>query len=290
MVRRMRPRIQALVDRLLDRAEAAGGLDVIADLAYPLPATIAAELLGVPTADLELVKRWSDDLAGSFTYAPDSMHRAHAAIVQLTAYMKGLVTRRSDASADGLLATLARAHAEDGTLTEEELLAQGVMLLFAGHETTTGLIGNGALALLRHPAQLARLRAEPGLIETAIDELLRFDSPTQATFRSVAEDFELRGQRLHAGDPVLLMLGSANRDPAAFERPDALDIARRDNHHLAFSQGPHFCLGAALAWLEGQIALHTLFGRFRRVRLVDAEPTWVPNVFLRRPEALPVAL
>jgi cytochrome P450 len=289
-VERKRPRIQAIVDGVLDRAEADGGLDVIADLAYPLPATVIAELLGVPTEDLDLVKRWSDDLAGSFTWAPDPMHRAHAALKALTAYVAELVAQRGSAGADSVLDLLLRARADGSLHSDDELLAQCVMLLFAGHETTTNLIGNGVLALLDHPDQLALLRANPGLIESAIEELLRFDSPTQATFRSVAEAFVLRGQQLRQGEHVLLMLGSANRDPTQFAEPDRLDLARQDNRHLAFSQGPHFCLGAALGRLEGQIAIGTLVRRFPRLRRLETDLRWRPNVFLRGLEALPVAL
>jgi pimeloyl-[acyl-carrier protein] synthase len=175
-------------------------------------------------------------------------------------------------------------------LTHDELLAQCVMLLFAGHETTTNLIGNGVLALLEHPSELAKLRVEPTLIESAVEELLRFDSPTQATFRSVAEDFVLRGQQLHRGEHVLLMLGAANRDPSVFAEPDTLNLGRRDNRHLAFSHGPHFCLGAALARIEGQIAIGTLVQRFLHLRLTEVDLNWRPNVFLRGLEALPVAL
>jgi len=288
MVERMRPRIQGVVDGLLDRAHGAGEFDVIADFAYPLPATIIAELLGVPTVDLDLFKGWSDDLAGSFTWAPDTMRRAHAAINELTAYVGGLVARQRQAPGDTLLGPLLQAQTEGVGLGDDELLAQGVMLLFAGHETTTGLIGNATLALLRHSDQLARLRAEPALIESAVEELLRFDSPTQATFRSVAADFELRGQHLRQGEHVLLMLGSANRDPVQFAEPDALDLGRRDNRHLAFSHGPHFCLGAALARLEGQIALAALVRRFPNLRLRETELRWRPNVFLRGLESLPV--
>ena len=179
---------------------------------------------------------------------------------------------------------------ESGTLSREDLVAQCVMLLFAGHETTTNLIGNGLLALLTHPTELDRLRADPNLIESAVEELLRFDSPTQATFRSVADDFDLGDQRLRQGDHVLLMLGSANRDPRQFAEPDTLDVARPDNRHLAFSQGPHFCLGAALARLEGQIALRSLLDRFQTLRLTDDECTWRPNVFLRGLETLRVSV
>lgn len=286
MVQRMRLRIQDIVNGLLDRAHGAREFDLIADFAYPLPATIIAELLGVPTADLDLFKSWSDDLAGSFTWAPDTMRRAHAAIEELTAYVGGLVARQRQAPGDTLLGALLQAQTEGAGLGDEELVAQGVMLLFAAHETITGLIGNATLALLRHPDQLARLRTKPPLIESAVEELLRFDSPTQATFRSVAADVELRGQHLRQGEPVLLMLGSANRDPVQFVEPDALDLGRRDNRHLAFSHGPHFCLGAALARLEGRVALATLVRRFPNLRLLETELRWRPNVFLRGLESL----
>src|ERR1051326_6972257 len=177
---------------------------------------------------------------------------------------------RGNSHAGVLTAALIDAY-EGGTLSREDMLAQCVMLLFAGHETTTNLIGNGLLALLRHPAELDRLRSEPILIESAVEELLRFDSPTQATFRSVAEDFELRGEQLRRGDHVLLMLGSANRDPEQFDDPDTLDLARRDNRHLAFSQGPHFCLGAALARLEAQLAVWAVLQRFSPLRQQEDE-------------------
>jgi len=164
------------------------------------------------------------------------------------------------------------------------------MLLFAGHETTTNLIGNGLLALLTHPAEQDCLRSDSNLIESAVEELLRFDGPTQATFRSVAESFELHGQQLKQGDHVLLMLGSANRDPEQFIDPDSLDLGRRDNRHLAFSQGPHFCLGAALARLEGQIAIKAVLQRFQSLRIQDDEYKWRPNVFLRGLERLNVSV
>jgi cytochrome P450 len=290
MVERLRPRIQQAVDSLLDRAGASGDMDVIADLAYPLPTTIIAELLGVPVQDIEIFKQWSDAIAGSFTWAPDTMHRAYIAIVELTAYIAELIRSRHPTADDTLLNVLLRAQADDGALTDEDLLAQCVMLLFAGHETTTNLIGNGILALLQHHDQLARLRTEPSLVESAVEELARFDSPTQATFRSVAEDFELRGQQLHRGDHVLLMIGAANRDPAQFAEPDVLNLGRRDNRHLAFSQGPHFCLGAILARLECQIALGTLVRRFPQMRLTQTEFSWRPNVFLRGLERLAITV
>jgi pimeloyl-[acyl-carrier protein] synthase len=278
-VEAMRDVIQQTVDELLDEVQDRVAFDVIRDLAYPLPATVIGRLLGVPSSDLDALKTWSDAIAGSFTWAPDTMLAAHAAFVELTDYMERLIAR-GNSHAGVLTAALVDAH-DAGTLSREDMLAQCVMLLFAGHETTTNLIGNGLLALLRHPAELERLRSAPSLIESAVEELLRFDSPTQATFRSVAEGFELRGQQLRQGDHVLLMLGSANRDQEQFADPDTLDLARRDNRHLAFSQGPHFCLGAALARLEGETALHSLIQRSSSLELVDLRQEWRPNVFLR---------
>ena len=290
-VEQLRPRIAQLVDDLLDRAADGDALDVIRDLAYPLPATIIGELLGVPVDDLEQFKRWSDDIAGSFTLSPETMRIAHQALRELTRYVSDLISTGHAHSPGTLLNALAaNGDVASAGLPRDEVVAQAVMLLFAGHETTTNLIGNGVLALLRNPEQLAQLRSNPSLIGSAVEELLRYDSPTQATFRSVADDFELAGHRLRRGDPVLLMLGSANRDPAEFSDPDRLDIARSPNRHMAFSQGIHFCLGAPLARLEGQIAIRRIFERFARVRLTDAELTWRPNVFLRGLESLPVAI
>jgi cytochrome P450 len=286
-VEHLRERIESIVDELLDRVADHGHFDVIAELAYPLPATIIAELLGVPLDDLDQFKRWSDDIAGSFTLSPDTMHRAHDALRALTAYVANLGASPTHGSA--LFATEG-GHDGAGALDHDELVAQSVMLLFAGHETTTNLIGNGILALLQRPAQLERLRREPTFIGAAIEELLRFDSPTQATFRSVGEDFELRGQQLRKGDPALLMLGSANRDPGQFVDPDELDITRADNRHLAFSQGPHFCLGAALARMEGQIAVQRAIQRFPDLRLANDSLVWRPNVFLRGLESLNVII
>jgi len=241
----------------------------------------------VPSSDLDALKAWSDAIAGSFTWAPDTMLAAHGALVELTEYMERLIAR--GAARDGVLtAALVEAH-ETGAISRDDMLAQCVMLLFAGHETTTNLIGNGLLALLTHPAELDRLRSEPSLIESAVEELLRFDSPTQATFRRVAEGFELRGHQLQQGDHVLLMLGSANRDAEQFGDPDALNLARADNRHLAFSQGPHFCLGAVLARLEGQIALSTILQRFASLEIAADPLGWRPNVFLRGLAALVVS-
>jgi cytochrome P450 len=217
------------------------------------------------------------------------MHRAYSALRDLTAYVTEIRSGHSPRPAHALVDDLLT-NGHSGALGQDDVVAQAVMLLFAGHETTTNLIGNGILALLRHPDQLARLRAAPGLIASGVEELLRYDSPTQATFRSVGEDFDLRGHHLRRGDPVLLMLGSANRDPNQFLEPDVLDITRTDNRHLAFSQGPHFCLGAPLARLEGQIAIQRIVQRFLHLRLRGDDLVWRPNVFLRGVESLRVSI
>jgi cytochrome P450 len=252
-VERLRPRVAQLVDDLLDRAAVGDVFDVIRDLAYPLPATIIGELIGVPVHDLEQLKRWSNDVAGSFTLSPETMRNAHQALRELTRYVTELMSTGQAQSPGTLVSTLA-ANGDTAAmagLPQDEVVAQAVMLLFAGHETTTNLIGNGVLALLRNPEQLARLRSDPSLISSAVEELLRYDSPTQATFRSVADDFDLAGRRLRRGDPVLLMLGSANRDPAEFTDADRLDIARTPNRHMAFSQGHPLLPGCASCAVGG---------------------------------------
>lgn len=296
MVARMRTRIEQIVDSLLDGAGDAGAesLDVIADLADPLPTTVIAELLGLPPGDRMLFKRWSDDIAAGFFLVvtretPATVQRAYASQAALAAYLRELISQRRRSPRDDLLSALVTAEAEGSVLSEDELLATCVLLVFAGHETTTNLIGNGVLALLEHPDQLERLRADPRLLPSAIEELLRFSSPVQATARRATVDFELHGQRIRRGDFLLLLLGAANRDPAQFVDPDVLDIGRADNRHLAFSLGPHFCLGAALARLEAEVALDHLLQRYPRLRLSSGAPVWRQDVFLRGLTSLLVA-
>jgi len=289
LVGRIRARIQSVVDDLLDAAAQRETLDVIADLAYPLPASIIAELLGVPVADQEMFKVWSDDIAEASTWLAPTLERAHASQQAMVIYLQDLVAQRRRAPRDDLLSALMRDE-QGSQLSEQELLATCVFLLFAGHETTTNLIGNAVLAVLRHPRQRQRLQADPGLIGSAIEELLRYDSPVQAAFRRATDDFELGGQHIRQGDHLLLLLGAANRDPEQFPNPDQLDLGRRDNRHVAFGLGPHFCLGAAIARLEGQIALQTLFTRFPNTQLGTGRLTWRPNVLFRGLESLPVVI
>lgn len=287
MIEQMRQRIQQVVDELLDAVQPADEIDVIGALAYPLPSIIVAELLGVPIEDRNVFRRWADDIAAGSTWTVPILLRAHASQQALVAYLTALVAERRQTPRDDLLTSLVAA-ADDGLLSEEEVLATCVLLLYVGHETTTNLIGNGTLALLHHPAQRMRLQAEPALIQSAVEELLRYDSPVQAAFRRASVDFELGGESIRQGDHVLLLLGAANRDVEQFAEPDSLDLGRRENRHVSFGLGPHYCIGATLARLEGQIAIATLFRRFPNLRLGPGQLVWRPNVLFRGLEALPV--
>jgi cytochrome P450 len=278
-VEAMRPTIQALVDDYLDAATAAGGpFDLMRALAYPLPVTVIAAMLGVPPEDRERFKGWSDAIAAVVNVpaglGDDLLDRAATAYRELTDYFRSAVGRmRGGPGGDaGLLAAMASAQEQGERLSERELYANAILLLNAGHETTTNLIGNGTLALLRHPDQMRRLHEEPTLLENAVEELLRFDSPVQFTSRIPTGDVELGGQRIAAGQPVLCVLGAANRDPAHFPDPDRLDVGREDIRHVAFGMGPHYCLGAPLARLEGTVVFSTLLRRFPDLHLADGRP------------------
>ncbi|HEY7428769.1 MAG TPA: cytochrome P450 [Gemmataceae bacterium] len=288
------PFIQRFVDDVIDTVQPWGRMDVIRDLAYPLPATVIAEMLGVPHEDRDRFKQWSDDTAALAGNLPGNLsegvlRRAVEGMRELRAYFAGIVAQRRVEPRDDLLSALVKAQEDGERLNEAELLANAVLLLNAGHETTTNLIGNGTLALLQHPDQLRRLRENPALISTAVEELLRYDSPVQFTSRVLKADLSLGGKQLHAGQTVLLLLGAANRDPAQFPDPDRLDVGRADNKHLAFGLGSHFCLGAPLARLEGRIVFETLLRRLPGLRLAGPKPMYRQNFNLRGLEALEVA-
>jgi cytochrome P450 len=292
-VERLRPRVQALVDELLDAVVPTGSIELIEDLAYPLPVQVISELLGVPPEDHERFKGWSRDLARGldpdFILPPEVLERRKEAIDAFSAYFLELIAERRRAPQDDLLSALVAAEDEGDRLTEQELLSTCTLLLVAGHETTVNLIANGALALLRHPDQLRRLREDPSVDRSAVDELLRFDAPVQMTGRVALEDIELDGATLEKGTFGLLLLASANRDPAAFPAPDRLDLGRTDNHHLSFGFGTHFCLGAPLARLEGEVALTTLVRRCPDLALATDTPRYKDNLILRGLEALPLS-
>ncbi len=291
VVEAMRERIQTLVDRLLDDAADQGTMDLLPALAYPLPITVIGELLGVPEADNPLLKRWSDDFAAFLdgsSLTPESAAQALHSIAEFMAYFRRLTLSRRGTKHGDLLQALADAEVEGERLSEDELLANCVLLLAAGHETTTNLIANGILALLRHPEQWDDLRANPSLINGAVNELLRYESPVQNTERRATVDLDLGGARIAADQLMLVVLGAANRDPRAYAEPDRLDIRREGPSHLAFGYGHHFCLGAALARLEGQIAIGTVVRRFPNLRLEAAQPRWRRSMLFRSLEALPV--
>jgi cytochrome P450 len=290
VVEELRPRVEALVDDLLTPARERGEIDVIADLAEPLPGVVIAELLGVPPADRPLFKRWSDDFARAIggNVTPEIALRGQESLQAMRDYLKDAAATRRAQPADDLLGGLVAAEAEGDRLNEDELLATCALLLFAGNETTTNLIGNGLLALLRHPDQWQRLRTDPTLIRSAVEEMLRYDSPVQGTVRVARENLDLDGARIGRGDLVSLMLAAANHDPAQFPDPDRLDLDRGDRRHLSFALGPHFCLGAALARLEGQIAIAAVVTKFPALRPRSEAPQWKPSIYFRGLQTLPV--
>lgn len=286
------PRVERLAAELIESATQQAEFDVIGALAYPLPMTVITDLLGVPRADQSQFKKWSLDFAsfiGAARLQPEQAAAAVAGIRDFIAYFQDLVaTRRRGAAADDLLSMLMGAEVSGGVLDDEELYTNCVFLLAAGHETTTNLIGNAVYLLLRHPAELARLRADPALVDSTIEEALRYEGSTRWTSRILREDVELHGQVLRKGQSVLLLLAAANRDPQRFAEPDRFDIGRRDNRHLGFGFGPHFCLGAALARLEARAALRGLLHRCPRLLLGETPDRWIPSVFFRGLSALPV--
>jgi len=287
----LRNRIVEIVGDLLDRVRKAGRMDVIADLAYPLPAIVIAEMLGVPAEDRDQFRLWSRALASTIDpmILPDEMERAAVAVDRFAEYFTALIAKRRQEPRDDVLSAMIAAEEQGDRLSEAELIANAMLILNAGHETTTNLIGNGMLALLRHPDELARLRQDPSLLPGAIEELLRYDSPTQLTARRARVDCEVGGVKINAEQQVLVIIGSANRDPARFPEPDRLDIARRDTEHLSFGGGPHYCLGANLARLEGRIAIGALIAALPGLRLAPEAPEWRETLTLRGLKTLPVA-
>jgi cytochrome P450 len=292
VVERLRPRIQALVDGLLDAAERRGELELMRDFAYPLPATVIAEMLGVPASDAPRFIRWSNDLTALLDpfHAPGGLEAAQAAFVELSAYFRGALAERRREPREDLLSALATVEERGDGLSETELVSLAGLILGAGYETTANLIGNATVALLRNPGERKRLADDPGLIASAVEEFLRYESPVQATDRLVTRDLEIRGKRIRRGELVVLFLAAANRDPERFPDPDRLDLGRADNAHLAFSHGPHFCLGAQLARAEAQIAIGTLVRRFPGFEGPREPPAWRPSISLRGPAALPIRL
>lgn len=290
MVEELRTRVQTVTESLLDAAEPRGGMDLIRDYALPIPTTIIAEMLGVPVSDRHKFHRWSRVIVAS---APSGwrMLRAIPSAIAFLRYIRRLVKARRSSPRDDLVTALVQAEEVGERLDEDELVSMVFLLLIAGHETTVNLIGNGSLALLRHPDQARRLRDEPRLIKSAVEELLRFDGPLEtATERYAREDVVLDGVTIPRGALVYAVLASANRDESQFPNPGVLDLAREPNRHLAFGLGAHYCLGAPLARLEGQIAIAALLRRLPDLRLAAAPEglRWRRGLVLRGLVALPV--
>lgn len=287
----MRAHIQQIVDGLISALLPMGRMDVIQDFAYPLPTIVISEMLGIPQEEREQFKCWTTDLA-NFLGNPLTLAQSQQAFRSVQALQNSfhtIIEQRRKCPQDDLITALVLAEEKGDVLSEDELFSNCMGLFTAGHETTTNLIGNGLLALLHHPDQLQRLRDEPGLITTAIEELLRFDSPIQYTARLVKKEVEIGGKHIREGEGIMLMLGAANRDPAQFPEPDRLIIGRRENRHLAFGHNIHFCIGAALARLEAHIAFETLLSRLPSISLETEALEWQGNLAFHGLKSLPVA-
>ncbi len=283
--------IQDITDSLLDSVQQSGRLDVIADLAYPLPAIVTAEMLGLPTADWPQLTAWSADFAqvfGNFAHNPDRVPEVLRSLKEMMHYFQLAVQDARRHPRKGLIGALLNAEVDGGHLAEEEVIANTIVTMIGGQETTTNLIGNGMLTLQRHPDQLQKLRADPALIPSAIEELLRYESPSQFTARLAPYDVELGGKTIRQRQGVIAVMGAANRDPERFPAPDRLDLARSDNRHVAFGWASHFCFGAPLARLEGRIVFETLLRRMPALTLVPEPVTWRDNLGLRGLTALPM--
>ena len=291
MVSRLEPRVESIARGLLGAVSSRGKdrLDIIHDYATPLPVIVIAELLGVPNVDHPKFKRWSDEIAvvldGSVRTA--GLPQAADSAWELAEYLRHVVAERRRDPQEDLISAMTAARDERGALTDDELISNAILLLLAGHETTTNLIGNGALALLRNPDQYAALRRDPDLAANTVEEVLRYDAPVQLTGRVPSEPVEIRGVTIPPTAEATLFFGAANRDPAVFEAPHTFDIRREGGRHLSFGFGAHFCLGASLARLEGRVAFHCLATRLPKLTLAEAEPPRRPGIVLRGLASLP---
>ncbi len=286
----LRPRIAEIVAHLLADIRSEGRADLVASLAYPLPVIVIAEMLGVPPEERDRFKRWSDDVAatlgGPFAGA-EAIERGATAVQELASYLREVIAQRRRQPRGDLISGLIAAEEQGQVLSEDEILSTSMLLLIAGNETTTNLIGNGVLALLQNPDQLQRLRDDPSLIRSAVEELLRYVGPVQGTARVATEDVEIGSRRIAAGQVVFALLAAANRDPAQFAEPDKLDIGRQPNPHVAFGDGIHFCLGAPLARAEAQEAISGLLRQLPGLAL-DGEPEWGGTFIIRGVRRLPI--
>ena len=287
----LRSHIRDIVDDLIGPLLRAGRMDVINDLAAPLPAIVTAEMLGVPTSDCDNLKAWSADFAevlGNFQHNPDRTQRTLRCVEEMSAYFRDAIQRMKTEPREGLIHSFMTAEIDGDRLTEEEIIANCIVTMVGGQETTTNLIGNGVLSLLRNPDQLQRLRDDLTLIPSAVEELLRYESPSQHTARIAPRDTEIGGKQIRKGQAVIAVMGAGNRDPERFPDPDRLDVGRTDNRHLAFGWASHFCFGAALARIEGQLVIEAIVSRTSNLALDPGPLVWRENLGLRGLIALPV--
>lgn len=287
----LRSHIREIVNRLLDEVEGKEQLDIIRDIAEPLPGIVTAEMLGVPESDRIQLKNWSADFAemlGNFQHNPEHASRMLKTVQDMTQYFRDTVRRMQEHPREGLVHSLMTAEVNGDRLTEEEVVANSIVTMVGGQETTTNLIGNGMLTLLRNADEMRRLQEDPSLIPSAVEEMLRYESPSQHTGRIAPEDVELGGRLIRKGQAVMAVMAAANRDPERFSDPDRFDIARKDNRHLAFGYAAHFCFGAALARVEGQEVFEAIMRRVSDLELIPAPLIWRNNLGLRGLIALPV--
>jgi cytochrome P450 len=287
----LRGHIWEITNRLLDKVQGNDRMDVIADLAEPLPCIVTAEMLGVPVEDYPQLKAWSQDFAemlGNFQHNPDRVPQILKSVGEMTAYFRSAMREQLTHPRDGLVRSLMTAEVQGDRLSEEEVIANCIVTMVGGQETTTNLIGNGVLSLLRNPSQLEKLRCDLSLIPSAVEELLRYESPSQHTARLAPEDTVLGEKRIRKRQAVIAVMAAGNRDPERFPDPDRLDIARADNRHLAFGWAAHFCFGAALARIEGQTAFELLLRRFSNWTLEPGPLVWRTNLGLRGLTKLPI--
>lgn len=290
-VETLRSHIRDISNKLLDAVQGKGRMDVLADLAIPLPAIVTAEMLGVPSSDWKKLTRWSSDFAqvlGNFQHNPDRASQVIRSLEEMIAYFRAAIQEQRHHPRDGLIHAYLTAEIDGDRFSEDEVIANTIVTMVGGQETTTNLIGNGILTLLRHPDQLEKLRSDLSLIPSAVEELLRYESPSQHTARLAPDDTMLGGKLIRKRQAVIAVMGAANRDPDRFPNPDRLDICRQDNRHVAFAWASHFCFGAPLARIEGQIAFELILRRMPGLSLTPGPITWRENLGLRGLTALPV--
>ncbi len=290
-VEALRSHVREVARSLLQAVEERGGMDVIADLAEPLPCIVTAELLGLPTEDHRQLKLWSQDFAemlGNFQHNPDRIPKILKSTQDMTVYFRSAF-RSGNVRPDGLVRSMLDAEIDGDRLTEDEVIANCIVTMVGGQETTTNLIGSGTLTLLRNPDQLAKLRADLSLIGSAVEELLRYESPSQHTGRLAPRDIEMGGKQIKKRQAVMAVMAAANRDPEQFPEPDRLNLGRQDNRHVAFGWGPHLCFGAALARIEGQVAFEEMIRMFSNWSLKPSLLEWRTNLGLRGLTSLPIS-